>query len=46
MTQIEWLVDYIAEAFPGVTLDGGIDIHAAQSMDDYGNPEGKATSFL
>jgi hypothetical protein len=39
MTQIEWLVDYIAEAFAGVTLDGGIDIHAAQSMDDYGNPE-------
>lgn len=39
MTQTEWLVDYIAQAFAGVTLDGGIDIHAAQSMDDYGNPE-------
>ncbi|PQO25364.1 hypothetical protein C5Y96_23775 [Blastopirellula marina] len=39
MTQTQWLVDYIAKAFAGVSLDGGIDIHAAQSMDDYGNPE-------
>ncbi len=39
MSQVQWLVDYIATAFQGVTLGGGIDIHAAQSMDDYGNPE-------
>lgn len=39
MTQVEWLVNYIAKAYAGVTLNGGIDIHAAQSMDDYGNPE-------
>jgi hypothetical protein len=39
MTQVEWLVHYIAKAFADVSLDGGIDIHAAQSMDDYGNPE-------
>jgi hypothetical protein len=39
MTQTDWLVDYITNAFAGVTLDDGIDIHAAQSLDDYGNPE-------
>ncbi len=39
MTQVEWLIDDIAKVFARVTLDGGIDIHAAQSMDDYGNPE-------
>ena len=39
MTQVEWLVDYLATVFAHVTLDGGIDIHAAQSMDDYRNLE-------
>lgn len=39
MTQPQWLIDYIAKAFDGVKLDDGIEIHAAQSMDDYGNPE-------
>ena len=39
MTQTEWLIEYIGKAFTGVTLGDGIDIHAAQSMDDYGNPE-------
>ena len=37
MTQTDWLVDYIAKVFDGVTLEDGIDIHAAQSLDDYGN---------
>ena len=39
MIQTDWLIEYISEAFADVTLDGGIDIHAAKSMDDYGNPE-------
>ena len=39
MTQVEWLVDYIAKAFAGGALDVGIEIHAAQSMGVYGNPE-------
>jgi hypothetical protein len=38
MTQIDWLIRYIAKAFEGVALDDGIDIHTAQSMEDYGNP--------
>ena len=39
MTQEKWLTDYIASAFAGVSLEDGIDIYAAQSMDDYGNPD-------
>lgn len=39
MTQTDWLVAYIAKAFDGVTLEDGMDIHAAQSLDDYGNPQ-------
>lgn len=39
MTQEQWLTQYITDAFAGVRLDDGIDIHAAESMDDYGNPE-------
>jgi hypothetical protein len=39
MTQEEWLLQYIESAFADVTLDGGVDIYAAQSMDDYGNPD-------
>jgi len=37
MTQEEWLTQYIASAFNVVQLDGGVDIYAAESMDDYGN---------
>jgi hypothetical protein len=39
MTQEEWLLKYIESAFADVALGGGIDIYAAQSMDDYGNPD-------
>jgi hypothetical protein len=39
MKQEEWLTQYIADAFAGVTLGDGIDIHRAESMDDYGNPD-------
>ncbi|SFJ27827.1 DUF6714 family protein [Planctomicrobium piriforme] len=35
--QEEWLLRYIEDAFEHVSLSGGIDIHRAQSMDDYGN---------
>ena len=38
MNQEQWLTKYIADAFAGVQLDDGVDIHAAESMDDYGNP--------
>ncbi|MEM7385029.1 MAG: DUF6714 family protein, partial [Verrucomicrobiota bacterium] len=38
MTQEDWLIRYIENAFQGVRLDEGIDIHTAESMDDYGNP--------
>ena len=39
MTQEEWLTEYIASAFRGVTLDGGTTIYAAQSRSYYGDPE-------
>ncbi len=39
MNQELWLAEYIELAFAGVTLGDGIDIYAAQSMDDYGNPD-------
>lgn len=38
MSQKDWLAECIAKAFSGVKLGNGIDIHAAQSLDDYGNP--------
>jgi hypothetical protein len=46
MSQKQWLVQYIESTFAGVTLDGGIDIYAAQSMDDYGNPEEDRLSLV
>lgn len=39
MKQEQWLVNYIELAFTDVTLGDGIDIYAAQSLDDYGNPK-------
>lgn len=39
MTQLEWLSRYIVDAFEGVTLSGGVDIHAASLADSYGNHE-------
>jgi hypothetical protein len=39
MTQEVWLSRYIAAAFSDVSLEDGIDIYAAESLDDYGNPE-------
>jgi hypothetical protein len=39
MNQQEWLTNYIESAFADVTLGDGIDIYAAQSLDDYGNSE-------
>lgn len=39
MTQEQWLTQYIADAFADVHLDDAIDIHAAVSMDDYGDSE-------
>ncbi|MEM8672075.1 MAG: DUF6714 family protein [Planctomycetota bacterium] len=39
MTQEQWLAQYIASCFAGVTLGNGIDLYAAQSMDDHGNPD-------
>lgn len=38
MKQEEWLTRYITCAFAGVTLGDGIDLYAAESLDDYGNP--------
>ena len=39
MTQEQWLAQYIESCFRDVTLGDGIDIYAAQSMDDYGSPD-------
>lgn len=39
MNQQEWLANYIESAFVGVTLGDGIDIYAAESLDQYGNAE-------
>ncbi|WP_147867748.1 DUF6714 family protein [Stieleria maiorica] len=39
MTQEQWLENYIESCFAGVSLGAGRDIYAAQSMDDYGNPD-------
>jgi len=39
MTQEEWLLKYIESAFEEVTLNDGVDIYAAQSLNDYGNPD-------
>ena len=39
MTREQELAARIARVFSRVTLGAGIDIHAAQSLDDHGNPE-------
>lgn len=39
MTQEQWLAQYIESTFADVVLGDGIDIYAAESMDDYGNPD-------
>ncbi len=39
VTQVDWLIEYVNKAFSSVALEDGLDIHAAQSMDEYGDPE-------
>jgi hypothetical protein len=39
VNQEAWLSNYISSAFAGVTLGEGIDLYAAVSLDDYGNPD-------
>lgn len=39
MKQEQWLMNYIDATFANVRLGEGIDIYAAQSLDDYGNPD-------
>jgi len=39
MKQEQWLVEYIDSAFAGVKLGDGRDLYAAQSADQYGNPD-------
>jgi hypothetical protein len=46
MNQEEWLTAYIESAFAGVELGDGIDIQAAESMDDYGNPREEQLSKI